>query len=997
MSDSASNADSSRESPQPGDAAHPARVGDLRIVQWVGRGRLGDVYKAYEQSLDRFVAVKVLSPRWAADERVVERFRGLATAAARVVHPNVVPIFSVGEDDDRHFIVMQWMEGGSLAARLEQPQPLSTKKAVGILKQCLTGLQAAHERGVTHGDVKPSNVLLEPETGRALLVDFCMAQVRDTSQPTDAYEDRRLGDLRSLGVTTYWMLTGQGPSAPDAELVDRLGQAALDVPAPLAEILVRMMAVGPEQPYQGAEDVLADLQALEIGPPGDGAEEDDFLVPTLRVPDFDPLPEPSADAIEPDETSWWKALKRHARSLFWAHAPEAIGQLQTTEQQVDRAVDAYQRRHDELAGMVEEGQQIAKQMARRRKSQIVQQARRPDTRSGQTLEEFTRQEGQLRERMEDLLVQKARMGAKLLELTNRRDLLRARLRSAQAQLTPDRPAAGGRRIGWRLAGGLLLAAVAAVWPVWSWFSAPEGSGSSAVVSPEVEPDSAPAAPQEVSLDRSTPIFPQQPPLDLSALPSATIRAFQGEPPPPYVLEFSGKQSAQFELHGLDRDWFKRSYTAVVAVRFQAADGPCRLMGNLDPRGAGTSRSGWALLAEPVGPQPTAAAGGDADWMRLTLVYTARDGTLERLSGDPFSPGDRWRRIAVSQKLSDPRITIHLDQRPYLNEVVQTMIRRPHGGQFWLGCPDFAQEAFQGEIGGFALHSRDYTTGRQFALIDGTVLLADFSHPQGDEVLDFSGQGRHGRLLGCRWGRVPRRPLRQESLLEPAPGRAFALSVPRDSLVELMDTRGLARLDGVFSAEIWVRGLADYGDQNLFGDFARLDVGMSSHYAGWRLIWEGTYGSERVFTLWYPGGPGRIGELNSSPYTLDDRRWYHVAFCSTAGRCQVFLDGKPLFADGLAPEMPNVVAAAASPMNLSLGKHGTRDSSPPLEIRAFRLSSDCRYDRQFTPPTEFAADDSTLVLLDFSKISDGPFILDASGAGRRGLRVLAPWFEENKTW
>ena len=143
------------------------RLGHYRIDRRIGRGGMGDVYLGYEEALQRPVAIKVLPAELARDDDYVRRFHAEATAVARLTHPNIVPIYFIGQDAGFHFFAMQYVEGESLDRRLARRGRLGVDETLTILEQCLAGLGAAHRAGLVHRDVKPGNVLLEAESGRA--------------------------------------------------------------------------------------------------------------------------------------------------------------------------------------------------------------------------------------------------------------------------------------------------------------------------------------------------------------------------------------------------------------------------------------------------------------------------------------------------------------------------------------------------------------------------------------------------------------------------------------------------------------------------------------------------------------------------------------------------------------------------------------------------------------------------------------------------------------
>jgi hypothetical protein len=271
------------------------RLGHYRIIRRVGRGGMGDVYLAHDESLDRPVAVKVLPPELARDESFVERFHAEAAAAAKVVHPNIVPVYSIGQDAGHHFFAMQLVEGESLAERLARQQQLPCDEALKIVRQCLAGLEAIHAQGLIHRDIKPSNVLIDRRTGRAMLVDFgIVRRIDEGTRPTatgtimgtvdyiapEQARGRKVdarADLYALGVLFYHLLAGRLPfeaDTPTAMMFQHayerpfpLQKAAPEVPQPLAAVVARMTAKNPNHRYASCAAVLADLQALLEGRP----------------------------------------------------------------------------------------------------------------------------------------------------------------------------------------------------------------------------------------------------------------------------------------------------------------------------------------------------------------------------------------------------------------------------------------------------------------------------------------------------------------------------------------------------------------------------------------------------------------------------------------------------------------------------------------------------------------------------------------------------------
>ncbi len=208
--------------------AAPVQLGDFRIVREIGRGGMGVVYEAEQLSLRRRVALKVLRFGGTADQEAMQRFQREAETVARLHHTNVVPIFAVGCEQGVHYYAMQYIEGRSLAAVIEEAKAdLEAREIARLGLQAAEALAHAHQRGVIHRDVKPSNLILDTE-GVLWLTDFGLARRRDevtltvtgvlmgtprymspeqaalTKQPID-----HRTDVYSLGATLYELATGK--------------------------------------------------------------------------------------------------------------------------------------------------------------------------------------------------------------------------------------------------------------------------------------------------------------------------------------------------------------------------------------------------------------------------------------------------------------------------------------------------------------------------------------------------------------------------------------------------------------------------------------------------------------------------------------------------------------------------------------------------------------------------------------------------------------------
>ncbi|MEZ6121177.1 MAG: protein kinase, partial [Pirellulaceae bacterium] len=211
------------------------RIGSYEVAGVIGSGGMGVVLKAWDGSLSRFVAIKVLSPHLAESEASRRRFAREAQAAAAVVHPNVIGIHGVAEANGLPYLVMSYEKGASLQKRLNQMGPLSAVEVLRIASQTAQGLAAAHRQGLVHRDIKPANLLLADGVERVVMTDFGLARAVDDAsltrtgiiagtpqymspeQAAGADIDFR-SDLFSLGSVMYAMCTGRPPFQADSTL-----------------------------------------------------------------------------------------------------------------------------------------------------------------------------------------------------------------------------------------------------------------------------------------------------------------------------------------------------------------------------------------------------------------------------------------------------------------------------------------------------------------------------------------------------------------------------------------------------------------------------------------------------------------------------------------------------------------------------------------------------------------------------------------------------------
>ena len=262
-----------------------------RVVEEIGQGRMTVVYKALQVDLGRYVALKVLNPHIASDGELAKRFLQEAKAAAVIRHPNIVAIYDVGESNGFYFIAMEYVEGKSLREHLRERGPLPPEEAIQILKDIASALDYAHEHGFVHGSVKPGNVLINGETGRALLTDFGAGGIlHEDTQSTrigagidtvqysspEQIKGETAGaesDLYSLGVMTYEMLAGRPPFEGTVTAVTlahlnesppALSRLVEGLPDRVDAVVGKMLSKSAEERYASSTEFVRDLEkALE--------------------------------------------------------------------------------------------------------------------------------------------------------------------------------------------------------------------------------------------------------------------------------------------------------------------------------------------------------------------------------------------------------------------------------------------------------------------------------------------------------------------------------------------------------------------------------------------------------------------------------------------------------------------------------------------------------------------------------------------------------------
>lgn len=459
------------KAPRPVDRSVPAqgtedlpfqKLGHFEIQARIGHGGMGDVYRAYERPLDRTVAIKVLPAEFARQTDFVRRFQAEASAVAKLVHPNVIQIYFIGIDSGHHFFAMQYVDGFSLAAMLNEKKKLSVNTAVSLVEQVLLGLQEAHSLGFVHRDIKPGNILIDRVRQRALLADFGLVKMVEGSETgmtatgvilgTVDYlsPEQALGkdvdgrsDLYSIGVLLYHILSGRLPFSADTptalifqhvyEQPRPLTEVAPHVAEQLATVVNKLMQKNPADRYQSARDVLTDLAAFRNGQPlviasGSGSDGNDDVVrsPPISASPIEELTL-AEEAESVAEISGWERWLTRWRAKFQQHAPQRLLELQNTQQQLQGGLAVYETRRENLENLVKEAQDVRDELARA----AAQSQGKSDAVS------LAQQLAAQDEQLGDLKLKLAKVSSTLQRLLSQRDLLNARLKAAGAQLKSD--------------------------------------------------------------------------------------------------------------------------------------------------------------------------------------------------------------------------------------------------------------------------------------------------------------------------------------------------------------------------------------------------------------------------------------------------------------------------------------------------------------------------------------------------------------------------------
>ena len=268
-------------------------AGRYQIIEELGKGGMGKVYKAHDTEIKEQVALKLLKPEIASDEKTIERFRNEIRLARKIAHKNVGRMYDLGKAEGSYFISMEYVSGQDLKGLIRQSRQLTVGTTISIAKQVCGGLAEAHRLGIAHRDLKPSNIMIDKD-GNARIMDFGIARSLKAKgitgpgvmigtpeymspEQVEGKEVDQRSDIYSLGVILYEMVTGQVPFEGDTPFtigVKHKSEAPKDprefnaqLPEDLSRVILRCMEKDKEERYQSAGEVSSELTRIEKGIP----------------------------------------------------------------------------------------------------------------------------------------------------------------------------------------------------------------------------------------------------------------------------------------------------------------------------------------------------------------------------------------------------------------------------------------------------------------------------------------------------------------------------------------------------------------------------------------------------------------------------------------------------------------------------------------------------------------------------------------------------------